>query len=200
MPSSTPAPAPPPVPPSAAAPGPPSPPAPAPSASNEYAPPPEAPVGAAAPPPQEQNNFMAAAGGGANRPPTGGPAAARPGGRLDPKQIKDFQPVTPPRANTKPIYGAEIKPIDEPKHRFDNFQYPPITDDGWGITALDGHLISTATISAIAGQSIVGCEMQLTKTREEWKNFRGYEVMGFTRNDRYYLSQWAPARNSVPFW
>ena len=83
---------------------------------------------------------MAAAGGGANRPPTGGPAAARPGGRLDPKQIKDFQPVTPTRANTKPIYGAEIKPIDEPKHRFDNFQYPPITGDGWGITALDGTL------------------------------------------------------------
>ena len=34
-----------------------------------------------------------------------------------------------------------------------------------------GHLISTATISAIAGQSIVGCEMQLTKTKEEWKSF-----------------------------
>ena len=68
------------------------------------------------------NNFMAAAGGGANRPPTGGPVAARPWAYLT-QQIKDFQPATPTRANTKPIYGAEIKPIDEPA-RFDNFQYP----------------------------------------------------------------------------
>ena len=199
MPSSTPAPAPPPVPPSAAAPQPPSPPAPAPSASNEYAPPPEAPVGAAAPPPQEQNNFMAAAGGGANRPPTGGPASARPGGRPDPQQIKDFKPVTPTRANTKPIYGAEIKPIDEPKHRFDNFQYPPITGDGWGITALDGTLNQYRDHLGYRWSKYCGLRNAIDQNEGGMEKFsRGYEVMGFTRNEQgITYREWAPGAKAV---
>ena len=53
---------------------------------------------------------------------------------------RDFVPVTPTRANTRPIYGAVIKPINEPPNRFEGFQYPPITTDGMGVAMLDGTL------------------------------------------------------------
>ena len=61
------------------------------------------------------------------------PAVAAAGASgVGPKKIsKDFKPVTPTRANTSPIYGAEIGPINEPKNRFETFQYPPSRRTAW---------------------------------------------------------------------
>ena len=122
------------------------------------------------------------------------------GSAAGPERIsKDFVPTTPTRANTKPIYGAEIKPIDEPKNRFDTFQYPPITTDGMGICMFDGTLNQHRDHLAYRWEKYCGLRNAIDQNEGGLEKFsRGYEIMGFTRDETgITYREWAPGAKAA---
>ena len=174
-------------------PGPP-PPAPAPAASAEQ---PATPPPAAAPARASTGVNIAPPGG---FPKAGGSAVNADGSSAGPKRIsKDFVPTTPNRTNTRPIFGSEIKPIDEPADRFANFQYPPITTDGMGICMFDGTLNQHRPHLQYRWEKYCGLRNAIDANEGGLEKFsRGYEVMGFTRDATgITYREWAPAAKSA---
>ena len=107
--------------------------------------------------------------------------------------------TTPTRANTKPIFGAEIKPIDEPKNRFDNFQYPPVTTDGMGICMFDGTLNQHRGHLQYRWEKYCGLRHAIDQNEGGLEKFsRGYETMGFTRDEAgITYREWAPGAKAA---
>ena len=174
-------------------PGPP-PPAPAPAAPAGQ---PAAPPPAAAPARASTGVNIAPPGG---FPKAGGSAVSADGSSAGPKRIsKDFVPTTPNRTNTRPIFGSEIKPIDEPADRFANFQYPPITTDGMGICMFDGTLNQHRPHLQYRWEKYCGLRNAIDANEGGLEKFsRGYEVMGFTRDATgITYREWAPAAKSA---
>jgi 1,4-alpha-glucan branching enzyme len=175
-------------------PGPP-PPAPAPAASAEQ---PATPPPPAAAPARASTGVNIAPPGGF--PKAGGSAVNADGSSAGPKRIsKDFVPTTPNRTNTRPIFGSEIKPIDEPADRFANFQYPPITTDGMGICMFDGTLNQHRPHLQYRWEKYCGLRNAIDANEGGLEKFsRGYEVMGFTRDATgITYREWAPAAKSA---
>ena len=175
-------------------PGPP-PPAPAPAAPAGQ---PAAPPPPAAAPARASTGVNIAPPGGF--PKAGGSAVSADGSSAGPKRIsKDFVPTTPNRTNTRPIFGSEIKPIDEPADRFANFQYPPITTDGMGICMFDGTLNQHRPHLQYRWEKYCGLRNAIDANEGGLEKFsRGYEVMGFTRDATgITYREWAPAAKSA---
>ena len=107
--------------------------------------------------------------------------------------------MTPTRANTSPIYGAEIGPINEPKNRFETFQYPPIQTDGMGICMMDGTLNQHRDHLQYRWDKYCGLRNAIDQNEGGLEQFsRGYEKMGFTRDaNGITYREWAPGAKAA---
>ena len=143
---------------------------------------------------KSEPSFAAAAGGSSHAPP--GVSASSSGSGSAGPSAKDFVPVTPTRENTKPIYGANVLPMNEPpaSERFANFEYPPITTDGMGVCMLDGTLNQFRDHLGYRWSKYCALRDAIDQNEGGIELFsRGYEKMGFNRSpEGITYREWAP--------